>query len=179
MQRTTLDEPVTTTSAADQRETARRAPASRSVAASGGRAVPASLNTSNSVTTPDSRSTSSSAALDLLDGRPRSRGGRLFQTQPQPRKWRAQLVRRVGHEVALRVDHPLHAPGHLVEGGADLALLARALHGHAHREVALAGASGSRGQTTERAHDRRGQQRACGQPEQQHDQAHEHQPQRR
>ena len=54
-------------------------------------------------------------ALDLLDGRPVGGRRRLLEPQPQPGQRRAQLVRRVGDEVALRVDHPLHARRHLVE----------------------------------------------------------------
>ena len=42
-------------------------------------------------------------------------------------------MRGVGHEVALGVDHPLHARGHLVERAADLALLERALAEHPKR----------------------------------------------
>ena len=65
--------------------------------------------------------------------------------------------------VALRVDHPLHPPGHLVERAPELALLARALVRHAHAQVALAGAPRGRGQPAQRPHDRRREQRARGQ----------------
>ena len=112
-------------------------------------------------------------AVDLRPARPRSapRGpvggrGRLLQPQAQPGQRRAQLVRGVGDEVALRVDHPLHAPGHLVERGADLALLAanpppvRVRTGRPRPARRAAPASRRSGRTTDA-----GQQRARGQPE--------------
>ena len=118
-------------------------------------------------------------AVDLLDGGTGRRRRGLLQPQPQPGQRRPQLVRGVGDEVALRVDHPLHARRHLVERARDLLLLQRPLDRHAHRQVALARPPRGERQPPQRPRHRGRQEPARRQPEREHDQADEHEPDRR
>ena len=62
-------------------------------------------------------------------GRNRAHAGRagLLHPQAQPGQGGTQLVRGVGHKRTLRVEQPLHAVGHLIEGHSQRALLAAPL----------------------------------------------------
>ena len=66
----------------------------------------------------------------------RHQRARLLEAQAQAGERRAQLVRRVGHEVLLAAQEPGHPAGHLVEGPRERALLGAALDRRARLEVA-------------------------------------------
>ena len=86
------------------------------------------------------------------------RRGRL-EPQAEAREGRAELVRRVPDELALRLEHPLEASGHVVEGGGHLLLLLRPHDLGAGGEVAFPETVRRAGEGAER----RGQ-RACEEP---------------
>ena len=79
--------------------------------------------------------------------------GRL-QPQPQAGERRAQLVGRIGDELALRLEHAPEPVGHVVEGSRDLALLRRAGRVRAGGEIAAAEPAGRGRKTPQRPRQR-------------------------
>ena len=90
--------------------------------------------------------------------------GRL-DAQAKPRQRRAQLMRRVGHELALRVEGVREPVGHGVECACDILLLRRPLDGCARFEIAPADAPGGRCQVPQRPCQRAGHEPGDGEPE--------------
>ena len=80
-------------------------------------------------------------------------------------------MRRVGHELALRLERVREPVGHRVERARDLLLLGRPLHLSARLEVAAADAPGGRGELPQRPRQRAGDEPRDGQPERQRQRA--------
>ena len=129
----------------------------------------ARLRTSSSSTIAARRSTSAVPASSSAATPPRHPAARgLLQTKPQSGQRRAQLMGGVGDEFALGADQPLDAVGHLVEGGAQRALLGASLDHGARRQVAAGESPGGALQASERERDLSRDHTACEQAEQQH-----------
>ena len=109
-----------------------------------------------------------------------SRGGaRLLEPQPQAGERRAQLVRGVGHEVALAGDEPLQPRRHVVEGAREAALLGAALDAGADAQVALRHLRRGVVEPPQRAGDLARDQHAGGEAEHEHEHADRRQAERR
>ena len=98
-------------------------------------------------------------------------GARLLQPQPQARQRRAQLVRGVGDELALRGQQRREPLGHLVERARELLLLGAALDPRAHAQVAARDALGRLVEAQDRPRDLPRDDRAGEQAERQDERA--------
>ena len=92
---------------------------------------------------------------------------RRLEPQPQAGERRAQLVRRVRHELALAAQRARQPAGHVVERGGHLALLGRALDARARVEIAAGDAPRGAGEAAQRLRERAGEQPGHDQAEQQ------------
>ncbi len=96
---------------------------------------------------------------------------RRLQSQPQAGQRRAQLMRRIGDELALGAERTCEPVGHLVERGGDLALLARATDRGALVQLARGDAPRRDGQAAQRPCERAGEEPGHRQAEQERDDA--------
>jgi len=112
----------------------------------------------------------------LVDRRLAALAPRRLDAQPQPRQRRAQLVRRVGDEVALRAHQPLEPRGHVVERAGERLLLGASLDRRAGAELALGDPAGGAVEPAYRARDLARHDRAGEQPEAEHEQADQREP---
>jgi hypothetical protein len=112
----------------------------------------------------------------LVDRRVAALALRGLDAQPQAGQRGPQLVRSVGDEVALRAHEPLEPRGHVVEGAGQRALLGAALDGRTGRQIALGDAAGGTVQSPHRPRDLPRHDGAGEQPEPEHEQADQREP---